>query len=171
MCDVLRDRRGTRLENSSMSMPRNHLPALTAENAFFWRAGELGVLKFMRCQACARYVHPPLPICPVCKSREVRAEAVSGRGTILTYTINRQIWEPGLEAPYVIAIVELDEQSGLRLTTNIVNCDIQAVAIGMRVRVLFEPCQDIWLPLFEPDLDSGAETSAHPARSNTAAKP
>ena len=63
-----------------MSMPRNHLPALTAENAFFWHAGERGVLRFMRCQACGHYVHPPLPICPVCKSREVRDEAVSGKG-------------------------------------------------------------------------------------------
>jgi uncharacterized OB-fold protein len=152
-------------------MPRNHLPALTAENAFFWRAGGQGVLRFMRCQACGYYVHPPLPICPVCKSRKVRDEAVSGRGTVLTYTINHQVWEPGLEAPYVIAIVEMDEQSGLRLTTNIVKCDIQAVAIGMRVRVLFEQCADVWLPLLEPVPDSSEETSAQSARSNTAAKP
>jgi hypothetical protein len=154
-----------------MSMPRNHLPALTAENTFFWRAGERGALRFMRCQACGHYVHPPLPICPVCKSREVREEAVSGSGTVLTYTINHQVWEPGLEAPYVIAIVEMDEQSGLRLTTNIVNCDIRAVAIGLRVRVLFERCVDVWLPLFEPDLDSSGEASAQSARSKTAAKP
>jgi uncharacterized protein len=152
-------------------MPRNHLPALTAENEFFWRAGELGVLRFMRCRACGHYVHPPLPICPVCKSREVCAEAVSGRGTVLTYTINHQVWEPGLEAPYLIAIVEMDEQSGLRLTTNIVNCDIQAVAIGMRVRVLFEQCVDVWLPLFEPEPGSSEETLAQSARSNTAANP
>jgi uncharacterized OB-fold protein len=154
-----------------MRMPRNHLPALTAENAFFWRSGERGVLRFMRCQACGHYIHPPLPICAVCKSREVRDEAVSGRGTVLTYTINHQVWEAGLEAPYVIAIVEMDEQSGLRLTSNIVNCDIQAVAIGMRVQVLFERCVDVWLPLFEPDLDASEETSAQSARSNTAAKP
>jgi hypothetical protein len=67
--------------------------------------------------------------------------------------------------------VEMDEQLGLRLTTNIVNCDIQAVAIGMRVRVLFEQCVDVWLPLFEPDVDSSEGTSAQSARSNTAAKP
>jgi uncharacterized OB-fold protein len=152
-------------------MPRNHLPALTAENAFFWRAGEQGILRFMRCQACAHYIHPPLPICPVCKSREVRAEPVSGRGTVLTTTINHQVWEPGLEAPYMLAIVEMDEQSGLRLTTNIVNCDIKTAAIGMRVRVLFEQCVDVWLPLFEPDLDSSEKASAQSARSNTAAKP
>jgi hypothetical protein len=77
----------------------------------------------------------------------------------------------GLEAPYVLAIVEMDEQAGLRLTTNIVNCDIKTVAIGMRVRVLFEHCVDVWLPLFEPDLGSSAEMSAQSARSNTAARP
>jgi hypothetical protein len=69
----------------------------------------------------------------------------------------------------VIAIVELDEQSGLRLTTNIVNCDIGGVVIGMRVRVLFERCADVWLPLFQPDLDSSEASQS--ARSNTAAKP
>jgi uncharacterized protein len=155
----------------SMTMPRNHLPALTAENAFFWRAGELGVLKFVRCQACGHYVHPPLPICPVCKCRKVCDEPVSGRGTVVSYTINHQVWEPGLEAPYVIGIVEMDEQPGLRLTTNIVNCDIQNVSIGMRVRVLFERCVDVWLPLFEPDPGSNDDTSGQSARSNTAASP
>jgi uncharacterized protein len=136
---------------SAGSMPRNHLPEITAENAFFWRAGATGTLRFNRCQACGHYVHPPLPICPVCKSREVRDEPVSGMGTVLTFTVNRQVWEEGLEAPYVIAIVGIDEQPGLRLTTNVINCAIEKVRIGMRVRVLFEHCEDVWLPLFEPE--------------------
>ncbi len=135
----------------TQAMPRNHLPALTLENTFFWQAGAGGVLRFMRCQACGHYVHPPLPICPLCKCRDVRDEAVSGRGHVLTYTINRQVWEKGLEAPFVVAIIELDEQPGLRLTSNIVNCELAEVAIGLRVRVLFQHCEDVWLPLFEPD--------------------
>lgn len=133
------------------SMPHRHLPAITAENAFFWRAGKAGVLRFMRCRSCGFYIHPPLPICRVCKSRDVQDEPVSGRGTVLTYTVNRQVWEPGLEAPYVIAIVELAEQRGLRLTTNIVNCQLDEVRIGMPMRVVFEQHDDVWLPLFEPD--------------------
>ncbi len=132
-------------------MPHNHLPLITPLNAFFWRAGSTGRLRFMRCQPCGHYIHPPLPICPSCRSRAVRDEPVSGRGTVLTYTVNRQVWEPGLEAPYVIAIVGLDEQPGLRLTTNIVHCPIGAVMIGLRVRVVFEVHEDVWLPLFEPD--------------------
>ena len=39
---------------------------------------------------------------------------MSGRGTVYSYTINRQAWVPGLDVPFVIAIVELDEQPGLR---------------------------------------------------------
>jgi uncharacterized OB-fold protein len=133
--------------------PRNHLPALTPENAFFWQAGAAGVLRFMRCQPCGHYIHPPLPICPRCKSREVRDEPVSGKARVLTFTINRHAWEQGLEAPYVIAIVDIDEQPGLRLTTNIVNCSVGEVCIGMRVRVLFDHREDVWLPLFEPEPD------------------
>jgi uncharacterized protein len=135
----------------NQSMSRHRLPAITLENAFFWRAGADGLLRFIRCQACGHYVHPPLPICPSCQSRNVAEAPVSGRGEVLSYTINRQVWERGLEAPYVIAIVEMDEQAGLRLTSNIVNCDVLEVVIGMRVRVVFEQCEDVWLPLFEPD--------------------
>jgi len=35
--------------------------------------------------------------------------------------------------------------------------------------VLFERCADVWLPLFQPDLDSSEASQS--ARSNTAAKP
>jgi uncharacterized protein len=132
-------------------MPHRHLPAITPENGFFWRAGERGELRFMRCQACGHYIHPPLPICNSCKSRDVQDEPVSGKAHVLTYTINRQVWEPGLESPYVIAIVGIVEDVRVHLTTNIVNCAIDEVHIGQRVRVLFERHEDVWLPLFEPD--------------------
>lgn len=35
--------------------------------------------------------------------------------------------------------------------TNIVNCPIDDVTIGMKVRVIFKNIEDVWLPLFEPD--------------------
>ena len=69
-----------------------------------------------------------------------------------SYTINHQVWERGLEAPYVIAIVEIAEQRDVRFTTNIVNCAPRDVKIGMPVRVLFDQREDVWLPLFEPDV-------------------
>jgi uncharacterized OB-fold protein len=132
------------------AIPRRNLPALNERNRFFWQAGEQGVLRFCRCGACGHYIHPAAPVCSQCRSRDVSPQPVSGRATVATYTINRQVWEPGLEAPYIVAIVELEEQAGLRLTTNIVGCPIGDVHIGMPVRVLFEHREDVWLPLFRP---------------------
>ena len=56
--------------------------------------------------------------------------------------MNHQRWMPGLEVPYVIAIVELVEQRNLRLTTNIVGCPPEAVRIGMPVQVRFRTVTD-----------------------------
>jgi uncharacterized OB-fold protein len=72
---------------------------------------------------------------------------------VLTFTVNHQAWIPGFDPPYVVAIVELEEQPGLRLTTNIVGCPIENVTIGMSVRVRFEDVgEGVFLPLFEPAL-------------------
>lgn len=75
---------------------------------------------------------------------------MSGNGNVLSFTVNHQAWTPDLPVPFVVAIVELVEQAGLRLLTNLVNCDIAEVAIGMPVQVVFEQADDIWLPLFTP---------------------
>ena len=127
------------------------IPQVTPENEHFWRGGAEGELRFLRCENCAEFIHPPAPVCPRCLSRDRRVEAVSGRARIVTYTVNHQAWLPGFAPPYVIAIVELEEQQGLRLTTNVVNCPIEAVEIGMPVQVVFEKVgDDVYIPLFEP---------------------
>ena len=103
-----------------------------------------------RCQACHRYVHPPVPMCPTCHSRDVTPEAVSGKATVASFTVNHVPWVPNLPVPYVFAAVELEEQPGLRLSTEIVNIDPKAVSIGMPVQAVFEQRDEIYLPLFEP---------------------
>ncbi len=126
------------------------LPALNDLNRPFWTGGAQGQLLIQRCRACGHYIHPPTPICPRCLSRDVAPGAVSGRGEVASFTINYQQWVPGLQTPYVIAIVELAEQEGLRLTTNIIHCAVEEVRIGMAVHVVFERREDVYLPLFEP---------------------
>jgi uncharacterized OB-fold protein len=127
------------------------LPAVTPATEHFWRGGAQGQLVFSRCSACGTYIHPPAPVCPSCLGREHGHEAVSGRGQVVTFTINHQPWNPTVQVPYVIALVELDEQKGLRLATNIVGCPPEDVRIGMRVKVAFLERDDVWLPLFEPE--------------------
>jgi uncharacterized OB-fold protein len=126
------------------------LPLMTPENEFFWRSGSDGRLRFKRCRTCGRYQHPPRPRCDACLGDDIYVDPVSGRGTLATYTVNHQAWLPDFPPPYLIAIVELEEQSGLRLTTNIVKCDEADLSIGMPLRVVFELCEDVYLPLFEP---------------------
>ncbi len=132
--------------------PFRLLPQVTPENEHFWRGGADGELRFLRCGSCRYYVHPPAPLCPECLSRDLSAEAVSGRAVVHTFTVNYQAWIPGFDPPYLVAIVELAEQEGLRLTTNLVNCEPEDVSIGMRVKVLFEDVgDDVFLPLFEQE--------------------
>ena len=132
------------------AQPFRVLPRVTPETEHFWTGGRDGELRFLRCTADGEYVHPPAPVCPRCLSRSLVVEAVSGRATVATYTINHQPWYPGLDPPYVIAIVEMEEQPSVRLMTNIVGCPVEDVHVGMPVQVTFEQYDDVWLPFFAP---------------------
>jgi uncharacterized OB-fold protein len=131
-------------------VPSRPLPAVNDDNRAFWTGGAEGALMIARCADCAYYVHPPVGFCPRCESRNVAPERVSGRGEVFSYTVNRKAWLPGLPVPYVLALVELDEQAGLRLPSNIVGCDPDSVRIGMKVAVRFERVEDLYVPLFGP---------------------
>lgn len=133
-----------------MSKPFRVLPLVTDENEHFWKGGEAGELRLLRCQECGTWIHPPSPICPDCLSKNLAPEAVSGRGVVHTFTVNHQPWYPTLDPPYVIAVVTLEEDESVRLTTNIYNCAPDDVEIGMRVQVVFDRYEDVWLPMFEP---------------------
>jgi len=137
----------------SETRPFRVLPAVGEDNEHFWHGGADGELRFRRCAACGWWLHPPSPVCPICLGRDLRVEAVSGRAVVHAFTVNWQPWIPTFDPPYVVAIVELPEQAGLRLTTNIVGCDHEQVHTGLPVRVVFEQYDDVWLPLFEPDPD------------------
>lgn len=115
---------------------------------FFWTSGEDGLLRFLRCDECGYFSHPPTGRCSRCLADSLTPTPVAGTGTIYTFTINHQQWVAGQE-PYAIAVIELDEQSDLRITSNIVGCDVAEIAIGDRVRVIFLHRHDTWYPLFE----------------------
>lgn len=133
-------------------MSARQLPGITPDNRAFWTGGGEGELRILHCADCGQYTHPPLPVCFFCKGDNVAPKAVSGRGTVHTFTVNRRAWLPGMAVPFVFAVVELDERPGLFVMTNIVGCEPAAVRIGQRVRVRFERHEDVWLPMFEPEL-------------------
>jgi hypothetical protein len=130
------------------------LPRLDPDNEFFWTSGKDGVLRFLRCGSCRQFVHPPVPRCPFCLADDLAPEAVSGRGTVHSFTVNYQQWIPGSD-PYVIGLVAIDEQPDVRLMTNLVDCEPDEQLIGTPVDVVFEQNDDVYLPLFRPAGSSG----------------
>ncbi|MFC4499412.1 MULTISPECIES: thiolase C-terminal domain-containing protein [Streptomyces] len=149
------------------------LPQPTLASADFWRSGADGVLRISRCADCDRRFHPPLPLCPSCRSRAVALAPVSGKAVVVGFSVNHQIWLPKFPPPYVVAVVALAEDDRARLTTNIVGCEPDEVRVGMRVRVRFERTEDddVHVPLFEPDPDAADGPGPLPEPREVRARP
>jgi uncharacterized OB-fold protein len=97
-------------------------------------AEPISQLLIAHCDDCARWVHPSSGECRDCGGALV-ARPVSGLGTVFTYTVNHHPYNPDIPTPYVIAIIELAEQSGLRVAANIVGCQPDSVRCGMPVDI------------------------------------
>jgi len=119
-------------------------PESAPETKAFWDAASAGRLVIKRCAACGESHYYPRSICPFCGSDRTEWRDVSGRGTIYTYSVMRRA-----PVPYAIAYVTLDE--GVTMMTNIVDCDLNAIRIGQKVRVVFKPSEGgPPVPMFTP---------------------
>jgi uncharacterized OB-fold protein len=77
-------------------------------------------------------------------------EPVSGRAVLWSATTSYQKLLPGVDVPYTVGIVQLEEQDDLHLTTRLVDIPPEDVVIGMPLAVRFEQHGDVYLPLFGP---------------------
>jgi acetyl-CoA acetyltransferase/uncharacterized OB-fold protein len=143
--------------------PGRPLPLLTMENEFFWTSGADGRLRFQQCQSCSAFIHPPQPVCRYCHGRSLSPAPVSGYATLIGFTVNERFSLPGLPAPYVVAQVAIEDDPRVRLTTNAVECDQDSLFLGMRMEVVFEQHEDVWLPLFRPCAEQPATPAPLPA--------
>jgi len=132
------------------------LPQPDALTEPFWAACRRGVLEVSGCAECGHRSLPPGPCCPRCWSARVAAQPVAGRGRVFSFVVYRRTYHPGMPAPYVVALVELDE--GPRLISNIVGCAPEEVSIDMPVEVRFEASGDFTLPRFAPAADAGGSS-------------
>jgi acetyl-CoA acetyltransferase/uncharacterized OB-fold protein len=138
------------------------LPLVVPETEAFWTGGRDGRLWIKRCSSCGRLWHPSQVVCASCPHQELELAEASGAATVVACTVNVQQWLPDVAPPYVVAIVALDEDPRVRLTTNIVDVDPHDVHIGLRVQVRFEQHEDVWLPLFAPAPDEGGSAATLP---------
>ena len=129
-----------------MSIP---LPVPTEVSRPHWDGCRKGRLLVQRCRDCHSYVFIPQPFCTACQGQALEWVESAGRGTLYSLTTVYRPQRPEFQAPYTVAIVELDE--GFHMLTNLVDCAIDEMAIGMRVEVSFRKMSgQITLPMFRP---------------------
>ncbi len=105
-------------------------PPLNPEAQPFFDAAANGKLLIKHCDDCNQFHHYPRALCPFCASDRTRWREAKGSGTIHTYSVLRR----GATVPYCIAYVTLDE--GVSMLTNIVDCDLDSVRVGQRVKLV-----------------------------------
>jgi uncharacterized OB-fold protein len=119
-----------------MSTLPNPSPTVTQANAAFWVATAEGRFQLQRCNECDTVLWFPRRHCPSCWTENVSTFDASGKGVIYSFTVIRKGAMLYKDAgPFVVAYVELAE--GPRVMTNIVDCDVETVAVGMPVEVVF----------------------------------
>ncbi len=115
-----------------------------AENiAITWRRiPERYRLEGAQCANCQTKYFPPRKFCPACRRKgQIEPYRFSGKGKVYSFS---EIFSPPsgfeLEAPYVLAIVQLEE--GPKLTAQVVDCIDADVKIGSPVEMIFRKIKE-----------------------------
>jgi uncharacterized protein len=119
----------------------------------FWDSLKAHRMQLQRCGGCQKFIYYPRAVCPACLSDDLVWAPVSGRGVVHAFTIPHRHPNPafGSQAPYVVALIELEE--GVRMLSNLVDVEPtpDVVEVGMPVEVVYEDVTDeITLPRFRP---------------------
>jgi uncharacterized OB-fold protein len=126
------------------------LPQPDNVSAPYWEAAARGELLIQRCPDCGRRQFYPRAVCTGCGG-DPEWERASGRGAVHTFTVVRQSYAKPFrdELPYVVAMIELDE--GPMLMSNVTDCPVHDVRIGLLVEAHFVPAaENIGVPFFRP---------------------
>jgi hypothetical protein len=126
-------------------------PVLTEVNRGFWEGAAAHRLVVQRCDRCGELRYPPAAHCPRCLSGGWGWQEVSGRGELLSYVVVHQRYHPAWahRVPYNVVLVQLDE--GPRMFSNLLPLGRTDLAVGMRVRVVFDDEDGLTVPRFVPD--------------------
>ena len=88
-----------------------------------------------RCDGCGHVFFPPRTVCSKCRGQKFSKTTLAPEGRIETFTVIRVAPSGfGDEVPYTVGIVALDD--GVKVTAQIVDCDLAKLAIGDRVRIV-----------------------------------
>jgi uncharacterized OB-fold protein len=129
------------------------VPERSALTAFYWDAVDAHRLDLLRCRGCGHFVHYPRPICPRCLDTDLAPEPISGRGSLYSYCEVLQASHPYFfdKLPYLIGVIDIEEEPGVRLPTGLVDCTRDDLRCGIPMEVVFRDLTPILtLPYFRP---------------------
>jgi len=128
------------------------LPVPDQETQEYWDGCKRHELLIPRCKDCGKYCFPPFPMCPTCNSLDHwEWTKISGKGKIYSWFIAEFASHPDFanDIPYMVVMVELDEQEDIRIISNMVDCTPDEIYAGMPVKVVFDDVtSDCTLPRF-----------------------
>ena len=128
------------------------IPVPTPESDVFWAKAKKHELWIQKCLLCDKPFFYPRMNSPNCLSDNLEWFKTSGLGTLYSYMINhRPVVGFEEDAPYAIAIVQLEE--GPRMMTNIVGVENtpENLILDMKLEVVFEDIDDeIAIPKWKP---------------------
>lgn len=119
-------------------------PPVSPEDAPFFAAARDGRFVIPRCTDCGKNHWYPRAVCPHCFGANVEWQTASGRAAVYSFSPMRRV-----DPPFTLAYVTLAE--GPTMMTNLVDCDVDKLAIGQAVRLVFKPSDDgTPVPCFTP---------------------
>jgi uncharacterized OB-fold protein len=121
--------------------------------ADFWEGTRRGEIRLPRCRDCHQFHFYPCWLCPFCHSPNIEWYTITSQPRLFTWTYVRRNLSPvfTIRGPYIVALVEFNEAPNLYLTTNLVECQLEDIHIGMPLEAVFQRVDDkITMPLFRP---------------------
>jgi uncharacterized OB-fold protein len=143
------------------------LPDLAhAATAPLWEAAGRGQFALPRCTDCRAFDWYPKGECRQCRGSNIVWTELSGRGTLFSWAVVKRALHKPLApiAPYVSAIVVIDEDRLTRFVTRLIDCDPNELRAGMPVEVRFADLgypalkTGVTAPLFAPGTTRDEET-------------
>lgn len=120
----------------------------------FWDGCRAHELRAQQCTGCGRYRWPPQAFCPSCYSWEFEWKVLSGLGRVESFSVVQHSAVPSFkdDLPYVVAVIAVaGTDDRVLLTSNVVQCPWEEVAVGMPVEIVFNDLTaEATLPQFRP---------------------
>ena len=108
----------------------------TGEWKPFWEGLQRSEVLIQQCKACGHKQFYPRYLCTACGG-EPDWLSFDGEAVLYTYSVIRKHHQSPFKqmAPYIVAMIDLGD--GVRMMSNVINCDLEQVEIGMRLKPAF----------------------------------